>query len=66
MKQSSRSPSYLIRNPHGYCFRMIVPKDLRRLVGKTEMRYSLKTGYLGEAKSKARLLAGVSQSTCIF
>jgi integrase len=40
---------------------MIVPKDLRKLVGKTELRYSLKTGYLGVAKHKARLIAGQIQ-----
>jgi len=53
-----RSPSYLIRNPYTYCFRMNVPKDLQRYVGKKELRYSLRTGYLGLAKQKARLLAG--------
>jgi hypothetical protein len=40
---------------------MVVPKDLQILVGKTELRYSLKTGYLGDAKYKARLLAGQVQ-----
>jgi hypothetical protein len=54
----SRSPSYLVRNPYTYCFRMCVPKDLQRYVGKKELRYSLRTGYLGIAKQKARLLAG--------
>jgi len=61
MKALGKSPSYLIRNPHSYCFRMIVPKDLQELVGKKELRYSLKTGYLGVAKYKARLLAGQVQ-----
>ena len=40
---------------------MIVPKDLQKAVGKNELRYSLKTGYLGDAKYKARLLAGQVQ-----
>jgi integrase len=40
---------------------MIVPKDLRKFVGKTELRYTLNTGYIGLAKSKARLLAGQIQ-----
>ena len=61
MRPSHRSPSYIIRNPYSYCFRMVVPKDLQGLVGKKEMRYSLKTGYLGVAKYKARLLAGQVQ-----
>jgi integrase len=40
---------------------MIVPKDLRKFVGKTELRYTLKTGYLGVAKNKAKYLAGQVQ-----
>jgi hypothetical protein len=40
---------------------MVVPKDLQKLVGKKEMRYSLKTGYLGVVKNKARFLAGQVQ-----
>ncbi len=61
MRPSHRSPSYIIRNPFLYCFRMAVPRDLQKFVGKTEMRYSLGTGYVGLAKSKARLLAGQVQ-----
>jgi hypothetical protein len=37
---------------------MVVPIDLHRLVGKKELRYSLRTGYIGVAKYKARLMAG--------
>ena len=66
MKPSRRSPSYTIRNPHSYCFRMIVPKDLRKFVGKTELRYTLDTGSIGLAKSKARLLAGKFQQLFRF
>ena len=58
MRRISRSPSYLVRTPYSYCFRLNVPRDLQKFVGKTEMRYSLATGYVGLAKSKARLLAG--------
>jgi hypothetical protein len=61
MHPYSKSCSYLIRNPFSYCFRMVVPKDLQAFVGKTQLRYSLKTGYLGVAKYKARLLAGQVQ-----
>ena len=61
MHPYSKSCSYLIRNPYSYCFRMVVPKNLQKLVGKTELRYSLKTGFLGDAKYKARLLAGQVQ-----
>ena len=61
MKATLKSPSYLVRNPYSYCFRMIVPKDLRKFVGKTELRYTLRTGNLRTAKSKAKLLAGQVQ-----
>jgi hypothetical protein len=61
MKCSLRSPSFLVRNAHSYCFRLIVPKDLRKFVGKTELRYTLRTGYLGIAKRKSRFLAGQVQ-----
>ena len=61
MKATFKSPSYLVRNPYSYRFRMIVPKDLRQFVGKTELRYTLRTGNLRIAKNKARLLAGQVQ-----
>lgn len=53
--------NYLVRNKHSYCFRVRIPVDLQPWFGKTELRYSLKTGYLGQAKSRARLLAGIYQ-----
>jgi hypothetical protein len=40
---------------------MIVPGDLQKVVGKTELRYSLKTVFLSDAKYKARILAGQVQ-----
>jgi len=61
MKCTLHSPSYLVRNAHSYCFRLIVPKDLRKFVGRTELRYTLRTGYLGVAKRKSRFLAGQVQ-----
>jgi len=59
--QTNRSPSYLVRNPYSYCFRMFVPKDLQPYIGRKELRYSLKTGYLSTAKYKARIMAGQVQ-----
>jgi len=56
--KTSKSPSYLVRNSYTYCFRIKVPNDLQIAVGKKELRYSLKAGYLGLAKQKAQLLAG--------
>ena len=55
---------YLIRNKYSYCFRMRVPIDLQKIVGKKELRYSLKTGYISAAKTKARFLA--SQLQLVF
>jgi integrase len=51
-----RSPSYLIRNPYSYCFRIIVPEDLRDIVARREIRLSLRTGRLSEAKQMAGLM----------
>jgi hypothetical protein len=55
------SPSYLVRNQYSYCFRLHVPADLQVYIGKKELRYSLQTGYLSEAKFKARLFAASIQ-----
>lgn len=49
--------SHLVHTPSSYCFRLAVPVDLRCLVGKTEIRYSLKTGSKSEAKPKAHQIA---------
>lgn len=55
------SPNYLLQTPYGYYYRHKIPPDLRALVGKTELRYSLKTGLLSVARSRARLLSGSVQ-----
>ena len=52
---------HLVRQSHSWCFRMVVPTDLRQIVGKKELRYSLKTGAVGVAKRKSRFLAGQGQ-----
>jgi len=57
----TKSPDYLFRNPHLYCFRMGVPEALRDIVGRRELRYSLRTGRLSVARRKSRLLAGLFQ-----
>ena len=49
--------TYLVRTPYSYCFRYTVPSDLQGVVGRKELRYSLRTGYLGQAKTKSRFLA---------
>ena len=61
--QTARSsPSYLLQTPHSYYFRIKTPDDLRLFFqGQHEIKRSLKTGYLSDAKYKARLLAGQVQ-----
>ncbi len=59
--KTGNSPSYLVRNPYSYCFRIKIPKDLQATVSKKELRYSLGTGNLSAAKNKARYLAGQFQ-----
>ncbi len=56
--KTGNSPSYLVRNPYSYCFRIKIPKDLQTAVSIKELRYSLKTGSLSAAKTKARYMAG--------
>lgn len=55
---SISSPSYLYQNQYGYYFRLRIPVDLQGSFGKTELRYSLRSSALSDAKYKARLLAG--------
>lgn len=50
---SRKEPSFLVRQPHGYCFRINVPKDLRAVVALHEIRYSLQTRDYLHAKSQA-------------
>jgi hypothetical protein len=57
----SASPSYLYQSPSGYIFRLRIPCDLRKLVGKTEFRYSLRAGALRIARHRARFLASSIQ-----
>ncbi|BDD89259.1 DUF6538 domain-containing protein [Desulfofustis limnaeus] len=58
---SVSQPSYLYQSSSGYIFRLRVPTDLRPVVGKTKFRYSLRTGALRTAKSRARAMAGYVQ-----
>ena len=61
MRRTSRSPSYLVRTPYSYCFRINVPVDIQMFVDRKELRYSLRTGYISVAKLKARIIAGQVQ-----
>lgn len=51
------SSTYTYHTPSGYIFRLRIPKDLQHVVGKTEFRYSLRSGFLREAKVKAQAIA---------
>lgn len=53
-----KSPSYLVTSDHGYRFRIRVPAELEKVIGKRAIKFSLDTGRLGEAKIRARYLAG--------
>ncbi|AOY60559.1 site-specific integrase [Desulfococcus multivorans] len=48
---------YLVRNRHSYCFRYRIPADLQSIIGRKEIRYSLRTGRIGVAKVMAQELA---------
>ncbi len=52
-----KSPSYLVLQGQIYYSRMSIPLGLRKTFGKTEIRYSLRTGYLREARARSRVLA---------
>ncbi len=54
---SKALPPYVIKPSSSYYFRINIPADLRPLVGLSELRYSLRTGYLSEAKTRAALFA---------
>lgn len=47
------SPSHTFKKNGIYYLRIAIPLDLRPLVGKCELRYSLKTGYRSEAAARA-------------
>ena len=54
---SVSNPKYIYQSPSGYIFRLCIPNDLRNVVGKTEFRYSLRTGILRVARHRARCIA---------
>jgi len=48
---------YLIQQSCGYVFRMIIPEDLRPIIGKRELRYSLNECSLLNAKRKSKRIS---------
>jgi len=57
MPQITRSPNHLYLKGTVYYFRHSIPHDMRETLGRSEVRISLQTGYLAEARPKARILA---------
>ena len=51
----------MYQSPSGYIFRLRISADLKDIVGKTEFRYSLRSGLLKDAKQRARSLAAFIQ-----
>lgn len=47
------APSYLYRKRNIYYFRYVIPKNMRKSLGGTEIRLSLRTAYVREAKPLA-------------
>jgi len=45
---------YLSKQNYGYCVRIKVPLTIQKQVGLTEIKYSLKTGSIQQAKQKAK------------
>ena len=53
-----KTPTYLFRKGKTYYFRIAIPVDVRQVIGKTEINYSLQTQDLQYACMKAIALAG--------
>ena len=59
-KKKFTSPSYLQPTPHGYYFRYKIPPDVRSIIGRTELKCSLRTGRLSEAKARSGILSSLT------
>ena len=55
---SKHKPQIYLPKKLLYYFRYTLPPDISKLVGKTGLRYSLRTGYIKQAERKASRLAG--------
>ncbi|MCP3871212.1 MAG: hypothetical protein GY703_24555, partial [Gammaproteobacteria bacterium] len=49
--------THLVHHTSGYIFRYCIPPDIQPFIQKKELRYSLKTGSLRCAKTRARAMA---------
>lgn len=62
MPPISRSRSHLCLEGSTYYFRQVVPPDLRHTLGRKEIRVSLCTGYLTQARPLARRLTAYTDT----
>lgn len=62
MPQITRPATHLYRKGMTFYFRHVIPNDIRDSLGRSEIRISLQTGYLAEAKPKAQILASGMKS----
>lgn len=60
-KGNARLSGNMYQCPSGYIFRLKIPLDLKPIVGKTEFRYSLRTGSLRIAKQRTRCISAYLQ-----
>ena len=51
-----RVPHYLVKTPHGYTFRLVIPKPLRPVMGLKVIKRTLKTHDLTTARVRALIL----------
>lgn len=52
-RKAHSAPANTYQSPSGYIFRLKIPNDLKKIVGKGEFRYSLRTGSLRIAKQRS-------------
>lgn len=50
----SKAAGHLYRQGGVYYYRQAIPADIRTVFGRRELRYSLRTGYLRDARQMAR------------
>jgi hypothetical protein len=57
VRNRTSSPHFVVHQPHSYCFRMVAPPKNRPQLGRVELRYTLHTSSLSQAKARARTIA---------
>lgn len=57
-RKNRKIPSYLSWSGYSYLFRIAIPAKLQAIIGKKELKYSLKSGSLSRAKRRSVIIAG--------